>query len=406
MLMSLSLILLCGLACGALCRRVRLPALVGMLAAGILLGPHALNLLDENALRISADVRKMALVVILLRAGLSLKLSDLKKVGRPAVLMAFVPATFEIAAFTLLAPPLLGLTRVEAAVMGAVMGAVSPAVVVPRMVRLMDERLGTDKGVPQLIMAGASCDDVYVIVLFTAFMGMAQGGGVRAADFAGIPIAIVLGVLVGMAAGWGLSRFFATLEGHGARVRGTQKAVVLLALAFLLTAAEDALETVVPFSGLLAVMAMGCVYARQSAPACVAALSAKYEKLWLVAGIFLFVLVGAEVDVRYALEAGPAALALIALALCVRSVGVLCCLARTPFNARERLFCVLSYLPKATVQAAIGGLPLALGLSCGNIVLAVAVLGILITAPLGALAMDATATRLLAPAAKGKTEDR
>lgn len=363
---SLSLILLAGLSLAAICEKIRLPRIVGMIVAGILLGPFVLDLLDPQILGISAELRKMALIIILIRAGLSLDLSDLKKVGRPAVLMSFVPASFEILGYVLCAPLLLGVSRIEAAVMGAVLGAVSPAVVVPRMLRLMEEKRGTEKRIPHFIMAGASCDDIFVIVLFTTFADMAQDGNARLLDFASIPVSILLGVVIGAA--------------------------------FLLIAIEGWLKNRVAVSGLLAVVGMACVLELKS-PACVTRrLSEKFGKLWLAAEVILFVLVGAAVDIRYTLSAGIAAVAMIFIALAFRAAGVALCLIGTPLNIRERLFCVIAYLPKATVQAAIGSVPLAMGLSCGSIVLSVAVLGILITAPLGALEIDLSYKKLLSKA--------
>ena len=396
MLTSLALIFLAGLAGASLCQQLKLPRIVGMLIVGIALGPYVLDLLDPSILSISADLRKMALIIILLKAGLSLDLSDLKKVGRPAVMMSFVPASFEILAFVLFAPSILGITRVEAAVMGAVLGAVSPAVVVPRMVQLIENRYGTGKSIPQLILAGASCDDIFVIVLFTTFVSMAQGGEIHAVDFISIPISILLGVLLGAAAGVLLSLFFETAYGRGHCVRNSVKVIVILGTSFLLIAMENWLEEIIPLSGLLAVVSMACVLKIRSTDFVAKRLSEKFGKLWLAAELILFVLVGAAVDIRYTLEAGVAAIGMIFLALAVRSLGVMLCVAGTPLNGKERLFCVIAYLPKATVQAAIGSVPLSLGLSCGKIVLSVAVLAILITAPLGALGMDISYQKLLA----------
>lgn len=395
MLTSLALILLLGLASAFAFGQLKLPRIVGMLLTGILLGPYALNLLDPAILSISAELRKMALILILLKAGLSLDLSDLKKVGRPAVLISFVPASFEILAFTLFAPGILGLTRTEAAVMGAVLGAVSPAVVVPRMVQLIETRYGTGKGIPQMILAGASCDDIFVIVLFTTFVGMARGGAVHLADFINIPVSILSGILLGAAVGVLLGLLFETAFTRGRHVRNSMKVIVILGTAFLLAAAEDWLKGVVPVSGLLAVVSMACVLKIKSADAVSKRLSEKFGKLWLAAEVVLFVLVGAAVDIRYTMEAGLAAVGMIFLALAIRAVGVVLCVAGTPLNAKERLFCVIAYLPKATVQAAIGSVPLSLGLPCGNMVLSVAVLAILITAPLGALGMDISCQKLL-----------
>ena len=397
MLTSLAYIFLAGLALAALCQKLGLPRIIGMLFTGILLGPCVLNLLDPSILSISADLRKLALLIILLKAGLSLDLNDLKKVGRPALLMSCLPASFEILGYVLLAPLLLGVgvSRTEAAVLGAVLAAVSPAVVVPRMVHLMETHQSTDKGIPQLIMAGASCDDIFVIVLFTTFLNMAQGGAANVRDFFNIPVSILLGVLLGAAVGFALSRFFETAYAHKHCVRNSMKVIIVLGVSFLLVAVEGWLSEIVSVSGLLAVVSMACVL-RAQCPAFVSKrLSEKFGKLWLAAEVILFVLVGAAVDIRYMAQAGAAAILLILLALCFRTVGVCLCLVRTPLSFRERLFCVMAYLPKATVQAAIGSVPLAAGLPCGAIVLSVAVLGILITAPLGAILMDTFAPKLL-----------
>lgn len=398
MLTSLALIFLAGLAMAALCSLLRLPRIIGMLFTGILLGPYVLGLLDPSILSISADLRQMALIIILIKAGLSLDLGDLRRVGRPAVLMSFLPASFEILAYILFAPMLLGIIRLEAAVMGAVLGAVSPAVVVPRMVRLMEEGRGTREGVPQLILAGASCDDVFVIVLFFAFTGMAQGGSVNLAEFVGIPVSICTGILLGLAVGWLLCRFFDLAWNRGLPVRGSMKVLIVLGISFLLVAAEDWLEGILPLSGLLAVMAMACALRLWGVSSVTDRLSEKFGKLWIAAEVLLFVLVGAAVDIRYTLQAGAAAVVMILLALCVRAVGVLLALAGTRLDGKERFFCVIAYLPKATVQAAIGSVPLAMGLPCGARVLSVAVLAILITAPLGAIGIDSTCRRLLRPA--------
>lgn len=395
MLTSLALIFLVGLTLAALCQQLRLPRIIGMLFTGILLGPCVLNLLDPSILSISADLRQMALIIILLKAGLSLNLEDLKRVGRPAVLMCFVPASFEILAFWLFAPSLLGITRVEAAVMGAVLGAVSPAIVVPRMVQLMETGYGTAKGIPQMILAGASCDDIYVIVLFTTFTGMAQGGTASLWNLAGVPVSILLGVLLGAGVGAALAWFFETAYAHRRYVRNSMKVILILGIAFLLIAVENWLKGRVPVSGLLAVVSMACVLHLKSTSFVSRRLSEKFGKLWLAAEVILFVLVGAAVDIRYTLEAGPMAVAMILLALVFRMLGVLLCVLGTPLTRRERLFCAIAYLPKATVQAAIGSVPLSLGLPCGKLVLSVAVLAILITAPLGALGIDRSYKRCL-----------
>ena len=395
MLTSLALIFLVGLAMAAIVQQLKLPRIIGMLITGIVVGPYVLDWLDPSILSISADLRQMALIIILLKAGLSLNLSDLKKVGRPAVMMSFVPASFEILGYVLLAPRLLGVNVMEAAVMGAVLGAVSPAVVVPRMVNLMETGYGTKQGIPQMILAGASCDDIFVIVLFTTFTGMAQGGTPQVMDFANIPISIVLGVALGAGVGWLLSSFFETAYAHRHCVRNSTKVIVVLGVSFTLMAVETWLEGVVSVSGLLAVVSMACVVKIKSPTSVSQRLSQKFGKLWIAAEVLLFVLVGAAVDVRYTLGAGGAAVLMIACALLFRAVGVCLCVAGTKLTRKERLFCAIAYLPKATVQAAIGSVPLAMGLSCGPIVLSVAVLGILITAPLGAIGMDLSDQTLL-----------
>ena len=379
----------------AICQKLKLPRIIGMLITGIVLGPYVLDLLDPSILSISSELRQMALIIILLKAGLSLDLADLKKVGRPAIMMSCVPASFEILAFFLFAPYLLGVSRIEAAVMGAVLGAVSPAVVVPRMVQLMDSKYGTEKSIPQLVLAGASCDDIFVIVLFTAFVSMAQGGQVNFMDFVNIPVSILLGIALGVAAGYLLSLFFETAYAHKHCVRNSMKVVIVLGVSFLLMAIETWAEGFVSMSGLLAVVSMACVLKMKSIAFVSNRLSEKFGKLWIAAEVILFVLVGAAVDIRYTMSAGFAAVAMIFLALVFRGIGVLLCLVKTQLNWKERLFCVIAYLPKATVQAAIGSVPLAMGLPCGQIVLSVAVLAIIITAPLGAIGMDVTYKKLL-----------
>ncbi len=395
MLTSLSLIFLAGLAMAAICQKLKLPRIIGMLVTGIVLGPYVLNLLDPSILLISADLRKMALIIILIKAGLSLDIGDLKKAGRPAVLLCFLPASFEITGYIICAPYVLGISRVDAAVMGAVLGAVSPAVVVPRMVNLIERRYGTRKAIPQMILAGASCDDIFVIVLFTTFLSMAQGGSAHVMDFVNVPISIILGVLLGAVMGYGLYMFFETSYAHKHCVRNSMKVIIVLGFSFLLVAIEGWLEGKVSVSGLLAVVSMACVLKLKSTEFVSKRLSEKFGKLWLAAEVILFVLVGAAVDIRYTLSAGIAAVVMIIIALIFRTMGVLICLIKTPLSAKERLFCVIAYLPKATVQAAIGSVPLAAGLSCGNIILSVAVLAIIITAPLGALGIDSTYKKLL-----------
>ena len=395
MLTSLSFIFLVGLAMGAICQKLKLPRIIGMLVTGIVLGPYVLDLLDPSILSISADLRKMALIIILLKAGLSLNLDDLKKVGRPAIMMSFVPASFEIIGYLLFAPSILGITRVEAAVMGSVLAAVSPAVVVPRMVQLMETKYGTEKAIPQMIMAGASCDDIFVIVLFTTFLSMAQGGSADIKAFANIPISIILGIILGAIVGCLLYLFFETAYAKKHYVRNSMKVIIVLGFSFLLIAIESWLEGKIAVSGLLAVVSMACVLKMKCTAFVSKRLSEKFGKLWLAAEVILFVLVGAAVDIRYTLEAGIAAVAMIFVALIFRSFGVLLCTVKTNLSAKERAFCVIAYLPKATVQAAIGSVPFAAGLPCGKIVLSVAVMAIIITAPLGAFGMDLTYKKIL-----------
>lgn len=395
MLASLSLIFLVGLAMGAICQKLKMPRIIGMLVTGIVLGPYVLDFLDSSILSISSELRKLALIIILLKAGLSLDLKDLKKAGRPAILMSFVPATCEIAGYILFAPLLLGINRIEAAVMGAVLGAVSPAVVIPRMVMLMEEKYGTKKAIPQMIMAGASCDDIFVIVLFTTFLSMAQGGSADIVDFVNIPVSIVLGMLLGAVTGYGLYLFFETSYAHKHCVRNSTKVIIVLGFSMLLVSVEGWLEGKVSVSGLLAVVSMACVIKIKSTAFVSKRLSEKFGKLWIAAEVVLFVLVGAAVDIRYTLSAGIAAVFMIFIALIFRTAGVLICTIKTKLNMKERIFCVIAYLPKATVQAAIGSVPLAAGLACGKIILSVAVLAIIITAPLGALGIDNTYKKLL-----------
>ncbi len=395
MLTSLALIFLIGLAMAAICQKLKLPRIIGMLITGIILGPYVLDLLDSSILSISSELRQMALIIILLKAGLSLNLSDLKKVGRPAIMMSCIPAGFEILAFFLFAPIVLGITRVEAAVMGAVLGAVSPAVVVPRMIQLMDTKYGTNKSIPQLIMAGASCDDIFVIVLFSTFVNMAQGGSASFMDFVYIPVSIILGIVLGAVVGYMLSLFFETAYAHKHCVRNSMKVIIILGISFMFMAIETWLKNIVSISGLLAVVSMACVLKIKSITFVSKRLSEKLGKLWIAAEVMLFVLVGAAVDIRYTMSAGIGAVIMIVIALVFRAFGVSICLLGTKLNWKERLFCIIAYLPKATVQAAIGSVPLAMGLSCGHIVLSVAVLAILITAPLGALGMDLTYRKML-----------
>lgn len=389
MLLSLSLILILGMFMGWICRKMKLPALLGMLITGIILGPYGLNLLDGSILGISAELRKIALIIILTRAGLGLDLSGLKKIGRPAVLMCFVPASFELLGMILLAPKLMGLSVLESAVMGAVLAAVSPAVVVPRMVKLMDEGYGVKEGIPQLILAGASVDDVYVIVLFSTFVGMMQGEGASILKFVNIPISIFLGIAIGLLIGVLLAYFFKKMH-----IRDTSKVLIILSISFLLVVMEDKLSTPITFSALIAIMFIG-IGLQKKRETVAKRLSVKYGKLWVAAEVFLFVLVGATVNIGYLGKVGVKALIVIIGALVFRMFGVFVCLLGTSLKRKERLFTMLAYTPKATVQAAIGGIPLALGFTCGDLVLTVAVLAIVLTAPLGAFAIDLSYKKLL-----------
>ena len=395
MLLSLAIIFRAGLFAAAVFERIGLPRIIGMLGVGIVVSPYVLGLLDDSILGISSELRQIALIIILIKAGLSLDLSDLKKVGRPAVMMSFVPACCEIVGYVAFAPLLLGVNRIEAAVMGAVLSAVSPAVVVPRMVRLIEEKYGTDKSIPQMILAGASCDDIFVIILFSTFVTMAKGGTVHAADFLNIPISIVLGVIMGALVGMAVYFLFESSYKHNRKIRSSTKVIIMLGTAFLLMSIETVAQPYVAVSGLLAVVAMACVIKLKSEKRVTARLSEKFGKLWIAAEVVLFVLVGAAVDVRYTLTAGISAVLMIFAALAFRAVGVFICMLGTKLSAKERLFCVIAYLPKATVQAAIGSVPLSLGLPCGKIVLSVAVLAILITAPLGSIGIDRSYKHLL-----------
>lgn len=389
MLKSIALIMLIGMSAGWVCRKVKLPGLIGMLFTGIILGPYVLNMLDSSILLVSADIRKIALVIILTRAGLTLNLEDLKKVGRPAFLMCFVPATFEMIGMIILAPRLLDVSLIESAVIGAVVAAVSPAVVVPEMIKLMEEGYGTKQGIPQLILAGASVDDVYVIVMFTAFTSLAQGSNVSVMSFVNIPVSIIFGIIIGIIIGKALAVVWKKLH-----IRDTVKAAIFLSVALLLVDIEASLNTPITFASLISVMFIG-IALKKDRPEVAFRLSQKYNKMWVWAEVMLFVLVGATVDIGYVAYAGVSAIVIIIGALIFRMAGVALCMAGTKLKLKERVFCMLAYTPKATVQAAIGGVPLSMGLACGNTVLIVAVLAIIITAPLGAFAIDMTYRKLL-----------
>ena len=389
MLISVSLILLIGAFSGWICKKLRLPSLLGMMLTGVLIGPFVLNLIDPSILNISAELRKIALIIILTRAGLTLNINDLKKVGRPAVLMCFVPAVFEIVGMIILAPVLFDISILDAAITGAVVAAVSPAVIVPKMIRLIEEGYGTDKSIPQMILAGASVDDVFVIVLFTAFTGLAQGEEISVMSFVNIPVSIGLGVAIGLLSGFLLAKFFEKVH-----IRDTVKVIIILSLSFILVTAEDSIPWDITFSALIAIMFIG-IAMQKSRKEVSRRLSMKFNKLWVCAEILLFVLVGAAVDINYVTTAAIPAILLILSVLCFRMLGVFLCMIKTKLSLKERLFCMMAYMPKATVQAAIGGVPLAMGLECGNTVLTIAVMAILITAPLGAFLIELTYKKLL-----------
>lgn len=389
MLLSIALIMLVGMAAAMLSKKAGLPGLVGMILTGVVLGPCVLNLIDDSILNISAELRKIALIIILTRAGLTLDLDDLKRAGRPALLMCFLPASFEILGMILVAPHLLHISILEAAILGAVIAAVSPAVVVPKMIQLMEEGYGMNKQIPQIILAGASVDDVFVIVLFTSFTGLAQGDQISIMKFVNIPISIIAGILIGAVIGIALGIFFTKVH-----MRDTVKVIIILSLAFILVSLEEMITIPVTFAALISVMFMGIFLKRKKADTS-ARLSAKFNKLWVMAEIILFVLVGASVDITFISKAGLKTVILIFAVLVFRMAGVFICMLGTKLNGRERLFCMLAYTPKATVQAAIGGVPLAMGLACGNIVLTVAVIAIVITAPLGAFMIEHTYKKLL-----------
>ena len=389
MLLSIALILIIGMFMGWICQRIKLPNLLGMLITGIILGPYVLNLLDGSILNISAELRKIALIIILTRAGLGLDLSGLKKIGRPAILMCFVPASFELLGMVLIAPKVMGLSILEATILGSVLAAVSPAVVVPRMVKMMDEGYGTNKGIPQLILAGASVDDVYVIVLFSTFTGIMQGKGTSILSFINIPISIILGICIGLFIGYLLAFYFKKIH-----IRDTSKVLIILSISFILVVIEDKLTTAITFSALIAIMFVG-VGLQRKREVVAKRLALKYGKLWVGAEVFLFVLVGATVNIGYLKNVGLKAIIVIIAALILRMLGVFVCLLGTNLSGKEKLFTMMAYTPKATVQAAIGGIPLALGFACGNTVLTVAVLAIVLTAPLGAFAIDLSYKKLL-----------
>lgn len=388
MLFSIAAILFSGLFLGFVCKKINFPSLFGMIIAGIIIGPHCANLIDSSILDISSQIRRIALIIILIRAGLKLDLSDLKKVGRPALLMCFLPATFEIVGMVLLAPAILGISKLDAAILGAVIAAVSPAVVVPRMIKLIDNGYGNKQGIPQMILAGASVDDVFVIVMFTTFTSLAQGKEVSAMAFVNIPLSIILGITIGFLAGFALFKFFFKFK-----TASISMTIIVLALSFCLSTIETEFPFI-PFASLIAIMAMGIAIKKADCKMA-SSISSIYDKFWAFAEIFLFVLVGASVEIDHAMGAGLKSILLLMLVLLIRMAGVFFCLLGSNLKLKEKFFCMIAYTPKATVQAAIGGLPLAMGLSCGEIVLTVSVIAILLTAPLGAFGIDLSYKRAL-----------
>lgn len=395
MILSLGLILIVGMVFAKIFDKLKLPRIIGMLLTGIILGPQVLNLLDTNILKISSDLRTIALIVILLKAGLSLDIGDLKKVGRSAVLLSFLPASFEILSYAIFVPKILGLNIIDGLLMGAVMAAVSPAIVVPRMVKLIDEGYGKDESVPQMVLAGASCDDVFVLVLFSSFLSMAKGSVFSYKSLLKVPISIVLGIGLGITIGYLLYLFFERRYKNGSYIRNSSKVIIILAIAFLLVSIEGLVKEIIPISGLLAVIAMASSYKIKADDGVVERLSEKFAKLWIFAEILLFVLVGAEVDIKYMTGIGFAGVVLIFLGLLIRSIGVFISVARSRLSKNEKIFTILAYTPKATVQAAIGSVALANGIGSGMAILSIAVLGIIITAPLGAILIDKSYKKLL-----------
>lgn len=390
MLISLAYMLLCGLILGWVCEKIKLPRLLGLILTGIILGPHLLNLIDKSILDISAPLRQIALIIILIRAGLTLDLDDLKRAGRPAVLLCFVPAIFEMVGMTILAPILLGVKPIEGLLMGCVVAAVSPAVIVPKCIQMLEEGYGKKKSIPQMILAGASVDDVFVIVMFTSVLSLMNGKNVSVMSFVNIPVSIILGIIIGLVIGVALAYFFRKVH-----IRDTIKVLIFLSVSFILVTIEDEMTTVITFAALISVMAMGIFYQRKN-PESANRLASKFNKLWIVAEIILFVLVGATVDLKVLFgKTGLAAVLLILLVTLFRSIGVYVSLLGTDLNKKERLFVILGYIPKATVQAAIGGLALQAGLPCGELVLTVAIVSILVSAPLGSILMDKTYKHLL-----------
>ena len=402
MIVSLAELLILGLIVDWAFRKLTVPGLVGMLFLGVLFGPHALGLVNPELLAASGDFRLIALIVILLRAGLELSKDTLNRVGGRVLVLAVIPAVVEGVAIMALGPSLLGLSLMESAILGSVLAAVSPAVVVPLMIRFMEQGKGAEKGIPTMVLAASSLDDVFVIVVYSVLIGIYTGASVGIAwQLVGIPISILLGIVVGLVIGVGLFKVFQKFD-----PRATKRVLVMLGLSVLLVRAEHIMQAWIPFAALLAVMAMGFSILEKD-DHMAHEISAKLGKIWVFAEIVLFTMVGAQVDIEVAMEAGFAGALIIGLGLVARSIGTYGCLLGSELNVAERIFVVITYLPKATVQAAIGGAPLAamalagMKTGAGEIILAVAVLSIVLTAPLGAWAISVTGDRVLQVALAG-----
>ena len=389
MLQSLGWMVLVGFVLAGLFQKFKLPGLIGMMIAGMILGPYGFNLLSDKILLISPELRQIALIVILLRAGLNLDLKDLKQIGRPAFLMSFIPATFEILTIILIATLIFKISVLEAALLGSVLAAVSPAVVVPRMIHLKQMNKGQKHKLPQMIMAAASVDDIFVIVLFTSFIGLLKGQGFKLNILYELPLSLVIGVVCGFGLAYGLTQVFKRIH-----MRDTIKVLILFSLSFFLVGYESEISAFVPFSGLISVMTLG-MGIQAFYPILASRLLGKFAKIWVGAELFLFILVGAVVNLSILSSVLWLGLFVIVVALLGRMVGVQMCLIKTELNIKERMFAGIAFLPKATVQAAIGSLALSQGLAVGELILSLAVLSILFSAPVGAIGIDLTAKNLL-----------
>jgi NhaP-type Na+/H+ or K+/H+ antiporter len=389
MIFSIGLILILGFIIGWLLSKIKIPGLVGMIIVGLLIGPYCLGLIDEKILSISTELRQVALVIILTRSGLNLDIDSLKKIGRPAILMSFIPATLEIIGTTLISQLLLEITIFESILLGTVLAAVSPAVVSPRMIKLIEERFGEKHQVPKLILAGSSVDDIYVIVLFYTFLGLVGNNAFDFVSITMIPVTIILGVLLGIIVGLILSYILKKTN-----FKTAINILIIISSSFLMIGLENMLKDYISISSLLGIMVIGIILLFRNKEQA-KQLSDGYNNLWIFFEIILFVLVGATVDFSYAINNGLMAILILIIGLLFRTLGVLLCLIKTKLTFKERLFTILAYIPKATVQASIGGIALTLGLSCGSIILTVSVISILITAPIGAILIDNLSSKLL-----------